>query len=530
VNIQQQYINHINTNSFSKIVLDYLNNNNALKPFFEWETKDENWAAIIATKKVQNIDRNTLVNVLQQQYAAIETLPIVTANINALQHENTFTICTAHQPIIFTGPLYFIYKIMHAIKLAAHVQRLHPDFKIVPIFYMGSEDADIEEVGQVFFRDKTYHWQPDQSGAVGRMPLEKLQPILSEILNRLNINDADTKAIYDIIKMAYSQFETLGAATRYLVNALFGKYGLIVLDPDDAQLKKIFAPVIQHELMHGSSFNCVTTTNEQLIKANYKPQATARNINVFYLNNNIRERIEKNNEYWQVVNTDIQFSESELIVELNAYPERFSGNVILRGLFQESILPNLAFIGGGGELAYWLQLKKIFTLHNVPYPMLVLRQSFQLISSKTMALLQKLQLEIADGFEPELTLVNNYLLANHTALDFSEEDKLFEKMYALYKAKAAIISKPLLTSIEAHKAKNEHIKTRIKQKIKSHIRQAEQDKMIQFKKLHQAFFPDNTFQERKLNAIDYLSNTEWLDNLLKAVLPYGNQFGIIDTN
>jgi bacillithiol synthase len=386
-------------------------------------------------------------------------------------------------------------------------------------------------VGQVFFRNKTYTWQAKEGGAVGRMTLDNMSTILNDILLQLNINEHNGKTIFDIIKKAYTHFKTLGAATQYLLNALFGSFGLVVLDPDNADLKKIFAPVVAQELLKNESFDEVQATNIALTNSNYKPQATARPINIFYLKDTIRERIEKTkNQQWKVVNTEIVFSESELLQELNTHPERFSANVILRGLFQETILPNLAFVGGGGELAYWLQLKNVFALHNIPYPMLVLRQSIQLLNASNLNLLLKLNLKIEDAFRPELALINDYLNTQHTALDFTKEDQIFVDLYNVYIAKAAAISEPLRVSIVAHKAKNKHIKQRVQQKIKAHIKKAEQDKMVQFKKMHQSIFPDNTLQERKLNFIDYYAmyGAAFFDTIYKAILPFGNDFVVIE--
>jgi uncharacterized protein YllA (UPF0747 family) len=106
-----EYITHLSTNSFTKIVLDYLANDEKLKKLFAYQPDAENIIRAIAQKQKNPIDRNILVNGLNDQYKDVNICEAVTSNIQLLQNENTFTICTAHQPNIFTGPLYYIYKI-----------------------------------------------------------------------------------------------------------------------------------------------------------------------------------------------------------------------------------------------------------------------------------------------------------------------------------------------------------------------------------------------------------------------------------
>ena len=127
---------------------------------------------------------------------------------------------------------------------------------------------------------------------------------------------------------------------------------------------------------------------------------------MFYLKDGFRERIEKREHRFFVLNTDISFNEYELKKELEYNPERFSPHVILRGIYQETILPNLAFIGGGGELAYWLQLKDLFSQYHVPYPVLALRNSFLDIEEKWKKKIQHLGLSINDLFIDPSELLN----------------------------------------------------------------------------------------------------------------------------
>src|SRR4029077_7024880 len=129
-----------------------------------------------------------------------------------------------------------------------------------------------------------------------------------------------------------------------------------------------------------------------------------REINLFYLKDDMRERLEQKNGGYAVNNTDIFFSGDALEKELTDFPERFSPNVILRGLFQETILPNIAFVGGGGELAYWLELKPLFEHYSVPFPVSILRNSFLVLNAEQDKLAHKLGFDFSELFKTEVIL------------------------------------------------------------------------------------------------------------------------------
>ena len=284
------YIPYKDTGYFSKIVIDYLDNAETLKPFYQHYPNIEGIKNAIAARKNFNTDRITLVEALKNQYSNIQLNQIQETNLDLLLNENTFTITTAHQPNIFTGPLYFIYKIVHAIKLADELKLQLPEYNFVPIYYMGSEDADLEELGQITLDGKKLSWKTNQSGAVGRMVVDdNLVKLIDEIRGQIAVNEYGTR-LCELFKRIYSPYKTIQTATLELVNELFSKYGLIVLIPDNRVLKSLFTPIIKKEIKEQFSNKILQNTIFDLNK-NYKVQAKGREINLFYLKDNHRERI-----------------------------------------------------------------------------------------------------------------------------------------------------------------------------------------------------------------------------------------------
>src|SRR6185437_4167447 len=397
------------TGYFSHIILDYLEQAKQLSPFYRHPVSAEGLRQSLEARKPFPTDRAALVQVLEEQYAGVlagegsgasggpsasgasgaiagASGTPVRENIARLAEETTFTVCTAHQPAIFTGHLYFIYKILHTIRLAEWLKEQHPAYHFVPVFYMGSEDADLDELGHIYLGGDKLIWETKQKGAVGRMKTKGLDKLYYRIEGQLAVQPHG-KELMAMLKEAYLASPDIQTATFKLLHALFAENGLITIIADHAVFKKQLLSVFEDDLFRQETTRIVSESIAELSE-HYKIQANPRSINLFYLKDDLRNRIERTPEGFQVVDTPLRFTDAGMREELQRNPERFSPNVILRGLFQETILPNLAFIGGGGETAYWLELKDLFDHYRMPFPVLVLRNSFLLVQKAWMLRLE----------------------------------------------------------------------------------------------------------------------------------------------
>ena len=511
-------LSYAQTGFFSTIVADYLSGNEKLSSFYQHSVSMDGIRSSIESRKKYNTNRELLVNELTKQYAAVTTTDAVKDNIHKLLSPNTFTICTAHQPNIFTGPLYFIYKILHAAKLSAELKKEMPQYDFIPVYYMGSEDADLDELNNITIQGNKLVWQTKQTGAVGRMNVDdELLKLITAINGQISVLP-NGKELVQLFVDCYRKGNTIQQATFELVNKLFGEFGVIVLVPDNAELKKAFIPVAEKELLTGFSHPLVEATGSELSKY-YKVQAGGREVNLFYLIDDKRERIEMKSGQYSVgslskglPSEQLRFSEQEILSELNNHPERFSPNVILRGVFQEMILPNIAFIGGGGEVAYWLELKKVFEAVNVPYPMLVLRNSFLLMDEEQKQKADKLELSTTDLFLPELELLKR-LVTKRTKHELSLTDEVndMKKVYEKLKQKASPVDKTLLPHIESLFVKAQKRIEELEKKILRAEKRKYEAEQRQIHSLKQSLFP-NSLQERAENFSYYYSlyGKDWM--------------------
>ena len=523
------YLPYESTGYFSKIVSDYLSQSPLLRPFYQHTPDLKGIQDSINARKSFHTPRGLLVEVLTEQYAGLVTSEKVQQHILSLADENTFTVTTAHQPNIFTGPLYFIYKILHAVKLADELAVALPQYKFVPVYYMGSEDADLDELGFVNVGGQKLVWETQQTGAVGRMKVDKgLIKLIHAIHGQVGVLPFGNE-LTDLLKLCYTEGKRIQQATLELVNTLFAAYGLVVLVPDNAKLKTAFQSVVAKEITEGFSHSIVAETIARLGQ-HYKVQAGGREINLFYLNDDKRERIEVQNEKYEVRTLELVFSKEEILSELEQHPERFSANVILRGAFQETVLPNIAFIGGGGELAYWLELKNVFAAVNIPYPVLLLRNSFVLMKKEQATKLKQLGFSDVDLFTDAFTLLNTLVKReSENQLNLSAEFKEAHDYYAHLKILTDKVDKTL----------SEHVMALEKQALKKlgelekKMLRAERFKydtqQKQITKLKQDLFPDNSLQERVDNFSLYYSTygNAWLQLIYDVSTGLNKGFGVI---
>jgi len=527
------YVPYSETGYFSHLVTDYLSGHPDIKPFFLHTPDALGISAAIKDRESKKTDRKTLVDTLTRQYAQLTRYPKAEENIALLTDENTYTVCTAHQPNLLTGYLYFIYKILHAIKLAEELTELHPDKRFVPVYYMGSEDNDLEELGTFRFRGEKYVWDGDgQTGAVGRMNTTGLSKLLTSLFHIFGPPGSNCDELEKMLTQAYLQHNTIGNATQYLVNELFGRFGLVVIDPDDAALKKAFIPVMKDELLHQNSYDIITAQIEKL-GVHYKIQAQPRFINLFYIDDEIRERIERRGEEWVVLNTNITWTKEELLDELETHPERFSPNVMLRGLFQETILPDVAFIGGGAEVAYWLQLKTLFAYYKVCCPVILLRQSVLWIGPLESRLLSRSELTIREIFKKETDLIHDYI-NRHTNNEWqtTEETKSIEAILHSLRQKAADLDPTLRSSADAALAKMRHQLDVLEKKMLRAEKKKLQTQLQKIIRIKNTLFPNNGLQERIENFSEYYLQygATFFDILKKGIEPLKSEFLVVDAH
>lgn len=521
------------TGYFSNLICDYISEKESVRSLYHHFPKIENFELQITEKQrhFTQEHRDILFKSITEQYQNNSISEKTRRNIELLQSPKTFTITTGHQLNLFTGPLYFIYKIISVINMTTILNSKYTDYQFVPVYWMATEDHDFAEINHFYLKEKKIVWDSWQTGSVGTFSTEGLETI-AQTLKSFFPNGYQTHKIIQLFEDAYLKNNNLSCATRYLVNELFKDYGLIIIDGNDSTLKKLFVPYMAKDLFENLPQYIVKQTINNIKKQNatYPIQVNPREINMFYLRPNSRERIIKTPDGFGVHNTSIHFSEDELRTELYQFPERFSPNVLLRPVYQEVILPNLCYIGGAGEIAYWLQLKDLFYVLKLPFPILSLRNSAVLVNQKQLKKIKKLSLTPKDFFLKE-EILETLIVQKYSkiSVDFTSEKKFlkeqFEKLYLI----AQQTDYSFYNAVKAQEIKQlkglENLEKRL---IKAQKRKMT-DLIHRSQILKNELFPKNSLQERVAHFSEFetYSDINLIEKLISIFDPFDYSFNII---
>ncbi len=487
----------------SKLVNDYLDRNESLRNFYNYFPDRAGFADCLKASPYSKVDRETLFSELEEQGKLVaNTSASSFGNISKLKSGTTYTVTTGHQLCLFTGPLYFIHKIHTTIGLANYLKQQFPAYDFVPVYWMASEDHDFEEINHFHLFGKKLVWETAQKGAVGFFTTESLKSVFEQ-LKEIAGTAAHAQAALSLFENAYLKHNNLANATRYLVNELFGKHGLVIVDGNSKRLKEIFKPWLKQDIFDQTAFTEVNRNIDSLKALGYEAQVNPREINCFLLDENKRTRIERTENGFGPVGENKTFSEAEMLSLIENSAEKISPNVTLRPLYQQVILPNLAYIGGPGELAYWLEYKAFFDAANVFYPILVPRNFVMLIDKGTLGKIEKLGFKPEDFFRSENELINVLVERTAGTFDLDSEKNDLQKVFEAITQKVGDIDKSLTGAAQAEYQKALNGLDGISGKANKAMKQKSETGINQLKNTRQKLFPQNVPQERFENFSVY---------------------------
>lgn len=505
------------TTGFSSLFLDYIQGDEKIRSLYAYDPDKEGIKAALDRCSFSGENRSVLYTVVKEQNASAHST--VLQNVELLKDERSFTITTGHQLNLATGPLYFIYKIVTVLRICDELKRAYPDYHFLPLFWMASEDHDFDEINHFHLFNNRVEWNTDQKGAVGRFHTDDLAEVLKEVPD-----------LPEFIREAYHGSVNLAEATRFLVDYLFGEKGLIIVDADDIRLKKLLIPVIEKELIENSTWDHVNQTSEILHENGYKPQVIAREINLFYLHQNGRNRIVgKEDSTYSVLETDIHWTRKELLNHLRESPEHFSPNVLLRPVYQQTILPNLGYVGGPAEIAYWLQLKSTFEFFETSFPVLFPRAFCVNLNGAIQKKIKSLGFEIQDVFLSEEELTNLFLQRiSGDQLSLDRQRKEIEDIFEQIIHDRSELDQSIQHYIRGEKVKVQKTIDNIQQKIKKEEKQKQEVNLLKIRTIKEKLFPGGEPQERVDNFLNlFINNTSYIDGLYSMIQPFDFRYNVL---
>ena len=498
------------TGRFGPLFCDYTENKTELREFHSGFPDHEAFSGIIAARE-KSFDGNQRM-LLCSALADNSHHPVQQSNLEKLSRENCFTVSCGHQLCIAGGPQYMTFKILSTIRLAEELKNQFPDKEFVPVFWMAGEDHDLEEILSFRFFQQAYRIQLEGSGAVGKLDCADVQSQLS------GIRDFPAP-----MAEAYKPGSSLAEATRKWLNHYFGAKGLLILDPDKRELKASFLPVMLKELQSDDLYNRVTQQTRKLEELGYEAQLHLRELNLFYLQDNQRKRLIRSDNSLSTSDGSTSWSMSEGLEFFRKHPECLSPNAALRPLYSQQILPDVAFIGGPAEIAYWLQLKPAFDLHELVFPILIPRFSGMIIPESRSARLEKLGIATAELFQDEVLLRRKLSLGEHN-LTIPKLRPVFSDMLNM----AAEQDASLVPALEADIHRMEAMAEGMIRRIRKAAEKKAETQLKQLENILEFCFPGGELLERSESWLSLLvMNPATLDELCNLIHPLDFRFHLL---
>lgn len=518
--IKLKTVNKISFNdieSIPQLIKDFLNHQ--IEGFENATFSFENFAQQIHLKQNSfgQTQRDIISKAFTDQLSNLQLSTKQKENIESLKSINTFTITTGHQLNLFSGPVFFVYKIFQTIKTCTHLKEKFPDYNFVPVYWMASEDHDFAEINHFKTENNYYEINEKSGGAVGRIKINDTF-FISEFEKEFKDSIFGTELIL-MLKEAYKTGNTLTEAIKILVDRLFSDFGLLILDGDSKELKNQIKDIFKDELLN-FSLNKTSKEKVDFLTNKYgKVQVNPREINLFYLSE-IRDRIDFDGENYVIVDTDKKFTKEEILDELENFPERFSPNALMRPVYQEKVLPNLAYIGGNAEIMYWLELKDYFTKIDIPFPILIPRNSMLFIKEKTLGKIEKLDLKIEDFFQNFTKITNAKILDNNSVLESLEsQENLILNNFSELKSLAETTEKSFGNMVKAEEVRQLKSFKRLKKRL-LHAEKIKQNELLErLETLFLDVHPAKTWQERIFNFSMFFADYgyEWLGTIVEEM-------------
>lgn len=457
--------------------------------------------------------RQTLRDVLLKKNIELGASPETLANIESLIDSRSLCVFAGQQTGLLLGPMYVIYKALAAVKLARHYEHLLGR-KIIPCFWMATDDHDFAEVKSVAFpapNGVLHRYEYSPSVALVKTPMTSivLDDNIIEFVNRVADDLPETEfksSMVAGIRSCYKPGEKLTDAFGKLLMRFLGKYGLVLVDPNAPEFKRNFVPIFAGEIdAHEKLFELYDSRSKDLLEAGYHAQVhkVHRQLNLFYHSperNNIME--ENKNSYSDGAGNF--WPKRELLDKVQNRPELFSPNVLLRPIAQCKVFPVVAQIVGPSELAYFAQIEPWFDFFRIPHPVVVPRPSATLVEPHIGKIIDKYSLSYAELKADQLAVAAKVI----ERLFPSEAAESLIADSADYCGRLDLLADRLHGSdpdaaniLKSYRKKIDFEASQIAKKLRSSNKKKHEEIFAQIKKAYDALFPNNQLQERVVTPI-----------------------------
>lgn len=510
------FINFADLPNQHQLYIDYLYNFERVKKYYKYSFRDkEEFIKLFKKRSELQIEkRKQISEIIRHQYSPKEISGKTSENISLLNEKNTLAVVTGQQLGILGGPLYTFYKIVTAIKLCNSLNERYDEFSFVPVFWLEGDDHDFEEVKSINIIDENNNLkkisyedsipEEENKGSVGFL---KLTANINRFFDELNGELRDTEFKNDLIsklKSFYSEGKTFKDAFRDLLFWMFDNYGLIIFDPQDAEVKEMLKPIFKKEITDFRAHSEKLVNISANLEEEYHAQVKVRAINLFYHTDEGRYLIEPVENEFRLKRKRKKFLFDELIDLIEKEPARFSPNVLLRPVVQDYLLPTAFYIGGPSEISYFAQVMPLYNLYQIEPPIIFPRASATLIEKSVSSILEKYNLTMTDVFIESDKLKDKIIETIYpNSLDeiFNRTSTEIELIFDKLKEQLFEFDKTIADASTKYRQKANYYLEELKGKALDAQKKKHEVTLRQIDKVSASIYPHANFQERELNFI-----------------------------
>jgi bacillithiol biosynthesis cysteine-adding enzyme BshC len=468
-------------------------------------------------------DKSILAEILKKQNRVFGGNELAESNIELLKDENTFAVVTGQQVGLYTGNLYTIFKTITVIKLAAELKARFPEYNFVPVFWLESEDHDLEEANHVHIINKQNELvrigYPAESEISQDVTKKNTKPVgcikFDSSINGINehlrqsLIDTDFKEnLMNRLSSIYCEGNDFKTAFSHMINMLFKQHGLVIMDCSDAEIKKLLIPVFEKELNTSPKLceEIIGTSAE--IEKNYDIQVKPKVINLFFIHNENRLLIEpRENNRYALRNSKRRFERDELMNLLFENPENFSPNVVLRPICQDYLLPTAVYVGGPSEVSYFAQFKPAYEHYDITMPVIYPRASSTILESKISKFMKNFGVEFTEIFNQKVLVskVVDKLSEIKVEEELSKAQDEFNRIFYDIRNMSSKVDKTLVSTVDNVKEKLFNNIEMIRSKLTAALARKSETTTSQIDKVTNNIYPNHTMQERVINVTYFLN-------------------------
>lgn len=509
------FINFSDIPGNQNLFLDYVYEFENVQEYYKHNFRDkEKYSHLFKNISALRKDKHfNLSAIIRDQYSSLQNISEKTLKyISDIDKEKTIAVVTGQQLGIIGGPLYTIYKIITAIKLANQLRERYNEYNFIPIFWLEGDDHDFNEVRSINLFDndnqvinfgyKEEISDDDAKQSIGKINFdEALNDFFTNYESSLRDTDFKNDLIFKL-KEFYQVGKSFKQSFKDLLFWLFDEYGLIIFDPQDVQVKTLLKDIFKKEVndfgFHTQKLIQVSAKLEEL----YHAQVKVKPVNLFYHTDDGRYSVEPVDEIFKLRRKRKQFTKEEILSEIENFPERFSPNVLLRPICQDFLFPTGFYIGGPSEVAYFAQALPLYDFYNIQAPIIYPRSSATLLEKNVANGLDKYDLSLNDiflGLDELKEKVIASLSENNVANAFEEAAKEIELIFDKIKENLFAVDKTLLDASGRYKDRVMSSVNELKTKAIKAQETKHETTIRQLTRLSNLLYPMGNLQEREIN-------------------------------